>query len=130
MTNRLDAGAATHGTLPPERVRSVAIDEFLVDTGATTLCLPLNLITRLGLPLKKEVVVRTAGGTSVVGVFQDATVSIAGRSATVECLGLPEGTTPLLGCVPLELMGLEPDLVNRTLRILPDDTRDSYWLAY
>lgn len=43
ITNRLDQGLAARGTIPADQVRSVALDDVLVDTGATTLCLPSDL---------------------------------------------------------------------------------------
>lgn len=45
-------------------------------------------------------------------------------------MGLAEGTRPLLGVVPLGMLGLEPDLKNQRLRVLPDTGPDTYILAY
>jgi hypothetical protein len=43
-----------------------------------------------------------------------------GRVGTFDCVPLPDGAEPLLGRLPLHGLGLEPDLQNETLRVLPD----------
>ncbi|GMV85979.1 MAG: hypothetical protein AMXMBFR80_18340 [Dehalococcoidia bacterium] len=58
-----------------------------------------------------------------------ATIAVEGREGVSECLAVPDGARPLLGVVPLEMLGLEPDLVKQQLRLLPDDTLDTYILA-
>jgi predicted aspartyl protease len=126
ITNRTDQALASRGFLPEDQVRSISLENVLVDTGATTLCLPANLIATLGLELLKEVDVMTANGISKARIFQDAKLSLCGREGTFECLELPGGQSPLVGVIPLELLGLEPDLQNQTLRILPSESADTY----
>lgn len=60
ITNRADQSAAARGFIPDEQVRSITLENVLVDTGATTLCLPADIIAQLGLDLLKEVDVTTA----------------------------------------------------------------------
>lgn len=43
-----------------------------------------------------------------------------------ECLELPGGRDPLLGVIPLETLGLELDLKNQTLRVLPISPTETY----
>ena len=43
IINRLDQGNAERGLLPADQIRSVAVPSALVDTGATTLCLPSRM---------------------------------------------------------------------------------------
>jgi predicted aspartyl protease len=126
ITNRADQTLASRGFLPEDQVRSISLNDVLVDTGATTLCLPANMIAQLGLELLKEVDVMTANGISKARVFQDAKLSLCGREGTFECLELPGGQSPLVGVIPLELLGLEPDLQNQTLRILPSESANTY----
>jgi predicted aspartyl protease len=130
FTNELDVGLADRGFIPASSVRSITVPDLLVDTGATSLCLPIGLIQRLGLRHFRDVEVKTANGDAVVGLYKDATISLLGRTGTFECLALPEGSTPLLGCIPLEWLGLEPDLKNRTLRVWPDWGRETYLTIY
>jgi len=44
-------------------------------------------------------------------------------------LELPAGTTPLLGVIPMEALGVEPDLQNQRLRLLPEGPTDTYVTA-
>jgi len=126
ITNRVDEANATRGFIAPEAVRSLTIKNVLVDTGATTLCLPAEVIAQLGLELLKEVDVATATGISKARIFQDAKISLMGREGTFECLELPGGRDALIGVIPLEALGLEPDLRNQTLKVLPSESTDTY----
>jgi hypothetical protein len=98
VTNRIDQAEVERGIIPAEQVRSVTLDNVLVDTGATTLCLPPQIIAQLGLSLLKEVDVEE----------------------------LPGGMNPLLGVIPLEALGIELDLKNQRLIILPISPTQTY----
>lgn len=126
VINRIDQALAEDGRIPTTQVRSVILDNVLVDTGATTLCLSAEVIAKLGLKLLKEVDVVTATGVSKARIFQDAKISVCGREGTFECLELPGGRDALIGVIPLEALGLEPDLRNQRLRILPTESVDTY----
>ncbi len=126
VINRADQIRLRDGAIAADAVRSIELREVLVDTGATTLCLPPNLIARLGLELLKEVEATTATGVRSVRIFQDAKIRLCGREGTFECLELPGGLDPLLGVIPLEMLGLEPDLKHQTLRVLPEESVDTY----
>jgi predicted aspartyl protease len=126
VTNRADQIRASDGTISSEQVRSITLQNVLVDTVATTLCLPSEFIAQLGLTLLKEVDVATAQGISKTRIFQDARLSLCGREGTFECLELPGGRDPLIGVIPLEALGLEPDLRNQTLKVLPSESVDTY----
>jgi clan AA aspartic protease len=126
ITNRLDEGLAARGGISNPEIRSVALDNVLVDTGATTLCLPADVIECLGLELLREVDVETASGISKARIFQDAKISLLGREGTFECLELPGGRSPLLGVIPLEALGIELDLQKQVLKILPVSPTQTY----
>lgn len=128
VTNRADQSAAARGFIPADQIRSITLDNVLVDTGATTLtlCLPAFIIAQLGLELLKEVDVSTATGLSKARIFQDAKISLCGREGTFECLELPGGRDALIGVIPLEALGLEPDLHNQNLKVLPSESVDTY----
>ena len=126
VTNRADQIRAEDGTITPEQIRSVTLENVLVDTGATTLCLPSEVIAQLGLKLLKEVDVATAKGIGKARIFQDARISLYGREGTFECLELPGGRDALLGVIPLEALGLEPDVRNQRLKVLPSESTDTY----
>ncbi len=126
ITNRADQSAATRGYIPPEQVRSITLKNVLVDTGATTLCLPPEAIAQLGLELLREVDVTTATGLSKARIFRDASILLMGREGTFECLELPGGRDALLGVIPLEALGIELDLRNQQLKVLPETSIDTY----
>ena len=120
ITNRADESAAERGYIPSDAVRSVTLHGVLVDTGANTLCLPKSLVAKLGLAHFRTAVARTAAGEIDVEIFRDASINVMGRIGTFDCVQLPDDAEPLLGLLPLEGLGLEPDLQNETLRMLPD----------
>jgi clan AA aspartic protease len=126
IINRADQIRAEDGTITPEQVRSVTLKNVLVDTGATTLCLPPEVVAQLGLKLLREVDVATAMGIGKARIFRDATISVCDREGTFECLELPGGADALLGVIPLEALGLEIDLKNQTLKVLPISPTDTY----
>jgi clan AA aspartic protease len=126
VINRADQILAENGVITPDKIRSVTLDNVLVDTGATTLCLSADVIEKLGLSLLKEVDVSTAMGIGKARIFQDAKLSICGREGTFECIELPGGKDGLLGVIPLELLGLELDLKNQSLKVLPISPTDTY----
>ncbi len=126
ITNNADHIRAAAGDLAADSVRSVTLEGVLVDTGATLLCLPADVIARLGLRPSREVTIRTAAGPRRSRLFQDARLAVMGREDTFSCLELPEGAEPLLGVIPLEALGLDPDVENQRLRALPDGPTDTY----
>jgi clan AA aspartic protease len=126
VTNRIDQANAEDGLIQPEQVRSIQLDNVLVDTGATTLCLPAETIAKLGLKLLRKVQIATTNGIGLARIFQDAKISLCGREGTFECLELPGGQDPLLGVIPMEALGLEPDWQNQRLRVLPISSTETY----
>ena len=126
VTNRIDEVDAERGMIRADEVRSVTVNNVLVDTGATTLCLPANIIAQLGVTILREVVVQTATGISQARIFQDVKISLQGREGTFECLELPEESNPLLGVIPMEALGIEVDLKNQRLHVLPDGPIETY----
>jgi predicted aspartyl protease len=117
VINRADQIRAEAGIIAPEQIRSLTLENVLVDTGATTLCLVPEVISRLGLQLLKEVDVATAKGIGKARIFRDG---------TFECWELPGGQNNLLGVIPLEALGLEPDLLSQKLRVLPTESHETY----
>ncbi|MCZ8121344.1 aspartyl protease [Microcystis aeruginosa KW] len=126
VINRADQILAAAAVISPDQIRSLTLENVLVDTGSTTLCLVPEVVARLGLQLLKEVDVATAKGIGKARIFRDATLIIAGREGTFECLELPGGQNNLLGVIPLEALGLEPDLRSQKLRVLPTESKETY----
>jgi len=129
VTNTIDQARAEAGDIAATAVRSMTLDGVLVDTGATFLSLPADVIASLGLRPIRELTIRTAAGPRTARLYGDARLALLGREGTFDCLELPGGTQPLLGVIPMEALGLELDLVNQRLRLLPDQSPDSYVTA-
>ena len=86
-------------------------------------------VEQLGLTIQREVTVETAAGVRTARIVGPVTLEVEGRRGTFECLELPGGDTPLLGEVPLEALGLELDLQNQRLIVVPDRGPGTYVMA-
>ncbi|MBO3458869.1 aspartyl protease [Aetokthonos hydrillicola Thurmond2011] len=129
ITNQIDQILAERGFIPTDQIRSITLHDVLVDTGATRLCLPKNIILDLGLPFQGEVDVKIATGLHKARIFKMLNISVEGREGIFNCIELPEDSDPLLGLIPLEDLGLEPDLQNQKLRVLPMEGKDTYLMV-
>ncbi|MBD0313263.1 MAG: aspartyl protease, partial [Microcoleus sp. T3-bin5] len=105
-TNRIDRVMAERGFISAEEVRSVILDNVVVDTGATLLSLPARIISQLGLIQVGERDVETSAGIKKGRFFADAQIIVEGREGRFDCLELPEGVSAvLLGVIPMEELG-------------------------
>ncbi|MEG4008954.1 aspartyl protease [Microcoleus sp. Pol11C1] len=130
VTNRIDLVMAERGFIGAEEVRCVTLDNVVVDTGATLLSLPAPIISQLGLKQVGERDVETSAGIKKGRIFADAQIIVEGREGRFDCLELPEGVSAvLLGVIPMEELGLEPDLKNRQLRVLPMNNKQTYLMG-
>lgn len=130
VTNFIDLVMAERGFISAKEVRSVTIDKVIVDTGATLLSLPAPIISQLGLKQVGERNVETSTGITIGRIFAGAQIIIEGREGRFDCLELPEGVSAvLLGVTPLEELGLEPDLKNQRLRVLPMNDQQTYLMV-
>ena len=130
VTNFIDLVMAERGFISAEEVRSVTIDKVIVDTGATLLSLPAPIISQLGLKQVGERDVETSAGIRKGRIFAGAQIIVEGREGRFDCLELPEGVAAvLLGVTPLEVLGLEPDLKNQRLRVLPMNDQQTYLMV-
>jgi clan AA aspartic protease len=119
LWNNTDLDNAERGLIKPEDVRTVEI-EALVDTGATQMVIPIDICLKLGLRPGRTVPVRLADGTDREMTFYTSLhVSILGRDMACDALASPEGTTPLIGQIPLEGLDLVVDPKSRELRTNP-----------
>jgi clan AA aspartic protease len=120
LSNSTDRDKAAEGLLPPDQVRSIEI-EALVDTGATTLALPRDVVARLGLPVAGTRRAKDAQGIVIelpwVGSLM---IEILGRRMFCDALVIPEGATALIGQIPLEGLDLIVDPKSREVRVNPE----------
>jgi clan AA aspartic protease len=122
LANSVDEELALRGDLDANRIRSVEIDA-LVDTGATMLVLPEDVVEKLGLRVLGYRNVRYADGrrTSLPWVG-GVKITILDRETIVTALVEGRGTTPLIGQIPLEELDLLVDPKSpksRELRVNP-----------
>lgn len=109
LTNNADLVLAAAGAIPRDRIRTVDFPA-LVDTGASTLVLPAEVVARLGLIVVDVRKLRLADGTLIdsprVG---NVHLEICGRDMLTSALVLPAGTKALVGQIPLEELDLVVD---------------------
>ncbi len=105
LTNVTDLELARGGQLPIDKVRSVDV-QCMVDTGATLMCLPPEIIEALGLQVRNVRKAVTANGMVERQVFSAVEVKYEDRDAVVEVMEMPQGGRPLMGYIALELMDL------------------------
>jgi clan AA aspartic protease len=119
LTNIFDLQNARQGLIEKDQVRSLEI-ETLVDTGATMLFLPADVVARLGLPYERMRKVRYADGSiAEVPWIGGVRLEVLGREMVCDALVGPEGATPLLGQLQLEELDLIVDPKSRELRVNP-----------
>lgn len=126
LTNWADRVLSERGFISEKEVRSLSVDNALVDTGATRLCLPADLIQKLGLKQTGTIDAQTAMGPQTVNVYKGLELNVEGREGIYNCVELLAGQTPLLGLIPLEDLGLDPDLQNQKLKHLPTEGKETY----
>lgn len=100
--------------------RSLEVDAT-VDTGATILALPIELIEQLGLQKFKDVQVRYADHrTATRSVYGVVTLEIQGRVGHFDVLAEGRGTEPLIGQTVLQELDLVVNPKSRTVVPNPD----------
>src|SRR5262245_20186116 len=93
LTNEIDVAAAQEGRLQPEKVRSVEV-EALVDTGATMLVLPADVVAALGIRPAGTRKVRYANGTvAEIPWVGNVRIEILGRMTICTALVEAAGST-------------------------------------
>lgn len=85
VTNRIDLVMAERGFIFAEEVRSVTLDNVVVDTGATLLSLPAPIISQLGLRLVGERDVETSAGITKSRIFAGVQIIVEGREGRFDC---------------------------------------------
>ena len=129
VTNHIDQILAERGFISNDEMRTLTLDNVLVDTGATFLSLPTVMIEQLGLPIGSDLNIKTAAGRRQARLFREANLIVNGRQSTFDCLELTDIDQPLLGVTPMEILGLEPDLKNQKLRMIPMQEGETYVYA-
>jgi len=115
IVNIKDAWEVERGLRGPDQARQVTVRDALVDTGATTLSLPTQLIERLGLQKRSEKRVTTSSGDARAALYDPVRLTIQDRDCTVDVMEVPDTVPVLIGQVPLELLDFVIDARSRRL---------------
>lgn len=99
----------------PESVRSVTVQDALVDTGASLLSLPTRLIQQLGLDLVSSKRVLSSTGQAEARLYSAVRLTIQGRSCTMDVLEVPDSVPALIGQLPLEHLDFVVDMRTHSL---------------
>ena len=119
IANNDDLALMRRGLLPQDQVRRETI-QGVVDSGATKLVLPEDIVTRLGLPLGSPVKVRYADGRRVKrGSTEGVYIQLLDRHGTFTAIVEPKRTTALVGAIVLEDLDLLVDCVAQ--QVIPRD---------
>ncbi len=115
IENLEDLWAVKRGLLPPEQVRRISVADALVDTGATLLSLPTQLIQQLGLSKTSSKRVTSSIGLAEAAVYDAVRLTIQDRTCTMDVMEVPDTVPVLIGQLPLEHLDLVVDLRTRSL---------------
>lgn len=115
IENLGDLIKAEEGTIPADQVRSVVVDQALVDTDASALSLPKSLIEKLGLTLIRTRKAVTSAGVVDVGIYGTVRLTIQGRDMPTDVTEIPEECPVLIGQIPLEAMDWVIDMKNHCI---------------
>lgn len=126
VENYIDVYRTEHGEIPPEEVRRAEVDA-IVDTGATYLCLPPEIIAQLGLLPTHSREVKTASGTVQRRVFGGARVTVNGRSEQLPVMENDTTTPPLIGYIVLEVLDFVVD--PKSQRLIGNPEHEGKWMA-
>ena len=92
--------------------------EFLVDTGAIDCLVPANTLIEAGIEVEGTALYELASGEPVEYEYGFARISIDGEETVAQVVFGPDGSSPIIGVVTLENMGLVVDPVTKTLKKL------------
>ncbi len=123
LVNLSDLNLADNGVITPEEVRRVTVEDALVDTGATRLCLPKPIIEQLGLTPFGNAKARTAAGIVDRIIYSTVEFTVLERKGTLPVTDLPEGAPVLVGHMVLEQLDLCLD-IRKGLTYNPDHDND------
>ena len=97
LANQSDLILVRADVMKSEDVRRLTVEEALVDTGATGLCLPTPLIKQLGLTPLRRVQAETANGMVERVTYSEVEYTVLQRSDSIRVTDLPPDMPVLLG---------------------------------
>ena len=109
-----------------DQIRTVELDA-VADTGATYLCLPPEVIEKLGLLYARTRIVTTANGEVERRIYQGAVITIKDRYEQMSVMMNDEKTPPLIGYLVLEALDFVVD--PKAQKIIPNPAHKGKWIA-
>ena len=125
LANQDDLVAVRLGVMNPEDVRRLTIEDALVDTGATGLCLPRPFIEQLGLTPIRKTYAETANGIVERVIYSEVEYTVLERSDIIRVTDLPEGMPVLVGHMILEALDLCVDMKKG---LIHNPAHDGAWM--
>lgn len=120
IENTEDLILVRRGDLSPDKVRTIEIEDALIDTGASTLGLPGKMLRQLGLD---KVVstrrTRNTTGSYEVRVFGPVRLTIFDRDITLDAMEVADECPVLIGQIPLEHLQLVVDMTTHRVEKSP-----------
>lgn len=115
IENISDSLEAAAGKLDPQKIRSIEVNDAVVDTGARLLGLPKRYIEALGLEQFETRQAITSAGLLPCNLYRAAWLTVQGRKCTVDVAEVPDDCPVLVGYYPLEVLDFVVDPVGRRL---------------
>ena len=115
IENLDDQYTAHKGLLPADQIRTLTVEDALVDSGAAGLMIPTRLLGQLGLRPTESRPGRTVGGPITVQKYEAVRLTIQGRNCVVEVHEIPDPNPVLIGQIPLASMDWVIDMKNQKL---------------
>jgi predicted aspartyl protease len=120
LENPIDRGVFERGDGEESAIRRSSLDA-IVDTGAVMLVLPQNVVERLGVGIRRTVIVSYADERKEERpVAGPLTIRIGNRFMSTDCVVGPPLSEPLVGQIVMEALDLVADCTNRTLGPRPE----------
>ena len=120
LENPVDRGAFERGYGKESDIRRTSV-KGIVDTGAVMIMLPQNVVERIGVAIRRTVVVTYADERKEERpVAGPVTIRLCNRFMSIDCVVGPPLSEPLIGQIVLEALDLIPDCRNQTLGPRPE----------
>jgi len=126
LKNFGDILKASEGVIQTDAIRTVQV-EAIVERGAAFLCLPPEIISKLGLIYSHSRKIITANGETKRRIFSVASITIQGREIRMDVMENDETTPALIGYLVLENMDLVVD--TQSQRLVPNPEHDGKWIT-
>jgi predicted aspartyl protease len=120
IENLDDLTLAANGVRTADQVRTLDVDDALVDTAATTLSLPKRMISTLGLKHFRTRQARTSASVIKLEMFRAVRLTVQNRDCICDVIEIPDDCPVLIGQIPLEALDFVVDVVNQKLIGNPD----------